>query len=92
MSVLKFLMAEKCKSYGIYRKICHVYDKACFSQKSFYKLTKRGFVTTSLNQNDKLLNGNILVCELVYKSKQTNQNRLVMSANLFIRLHILGNY
>ena len=34
-SLIKFLLAEKCKPREIYRRICDVYGEACFSQKMF---------------------------------------------------------
>ena len=30
-SVIKLLVAEKCKPYEIYRRICDVYGKTCFN-------------------------------------------------------------
>ena len=33
-SVIKFLVADKCKPCEIYRRMCDVYWEACFSQKS----------------------------------------------------------
>ena len=37
MSVIKFLVAEKCKLYEIYRRMCDVYANAYFSQNNVYK-------------------------------------------------------
>ena len=51
-SVIKYLLAEKCKQCEIYRRMCNVYREACFSQNFFYKSAKHGFTTTSLNQKD----------------------------------------
>ena len=31
-SVIKFLVAQKCKQYETYRRMCNMYGKACFSQ------------------------------------------------------------
>ena len=36
-SVIKFLIAEKCKLCEVYRSMCDIYGEACFSQKK--KLT-----------------------------------------------------
>ena len=35
MFVMRFLSADKCKLYRIYRKMCDVYREACFSQNMF---------------------------------------------------------
>ena len=42
-SGIKFLVAEKCKPCGIYRKMCDVYREAYFSQQNIYKWVKHGF-------------------------------------------------
>ena len=34
-SVIKFLVTEKCKQCEIYKRMCDVYGKACFSLKMF---------------------------------------------------------
>ena len=34
-SIIRFLAAEKCKPYEIYRRMCDTYEKANFSQKKF---------------------------------------------------------
>ena len=34
-SVIKFLVTEKCKLYEIYRRICNMYNEACFNKKKF---------------------------------------------------------
>ena len=34
-SVMKLLVAEKCKTCEIYRRMCDVYEEACFNQKYF---------------------------------------------------------
>ena len=34
-SVIKFLMADKCKPCEIYWRICNVYEEACFNKKIF---------------------------------------------------------
>ena len=51
-SIIKFLMAEKCKQHRIYRRMCDVYREACFSQKTLYKWAKDGFTMTTLSQKD----------------------------------------
>ena len=51
-SVIKFLLAEKCKLCEIYRTMYHVYGLACFSQSNVYKWVKHGFITTNLSQKD----------------------------------------
>ena len=33
MSIIKFLLAEKCKPCDIYRRMCDVYRETCFSHK-----------------------------------------------------------
>ena len=48
-SVIKFLVAEKCKPCEIYRRLCDVYETASFSQKNVYKWTKHKFATTTLS-------------------------------------------
>ena len=50
-SVIKFLVAEKCKPYEIHRKICDVYQEACFSP-NVYKWTKHWFAATNLSEKD----------------------------------------
>ena len=44
--VIKLLVAEKCKSCEIYRRICAVYGKACFSKKNVFKWAKYVFAMT----------------------------------------------
>ena len=39
-SVIKFLVAEQCKTSAIFRKISAVYEEACFSPKNVYKWAK----------------------------------------------------
>ena len=39
-SVIKFLVAEKCKPCEIYRKMCNVHGEACFNEKDVYKWAK----------------------------------------------------
>ena len=36
-SVIKYLLAKKCKPCEIYRRMCDVYGEACFSKKNVYK-------------------------------------------------------
>ena len=45
-SVIRFLVAEKCKLCEIYRIMCDVYKETCFSYKENYKLVKHRFATT----------------------------------------------
>ena len=40
---MKFFMAEKCKSYEIYRRMCDMYRGVCFSQKMFINGLQIGF-------------------------------------------------
>ena len=49
-SVIKFLVAEKCKPCEIYRRMCDVFGDACFSKNNVYKWAKLGFATSSHNQ------------------------------------------
>ena len=51
-SVIKYLVAEKCKLCEIYRRICDVYGEACFSLKDIHKWAKHGFTSKSLSQKD----------------------------------------
>ena len=46
-SVIKYLLAEKCKACEIYRRMCDVYGEACFSQRNFSKWATHGFATTN---------------------------------------------
>ena len=50
-SVIKFLLAEKCKQYELYRRMCDVYGEACFRKKYVYKWAKHGFTTVSSSQS-----------------------------------------
>ena len=49
--VIKFLMTEKCKTSEIYKSICDVYGKACFSLKNVYKWVEYEFIK-SLRKKD----------------------------------------
>ena len=49
-SVMKFLLAEKCKQCEIYRRKWDVYKEAWFCQENVYKWTKHGRASTSLSQ------------------------------------------
>ncbi len=60
MPVIRFLLAEKCKQYEIYRKMSDVYGKASFSKKNVYKWTKYGCETTSPSQKDNSWSRNAL--------------------------------
>ena len=51
-SVIKFLVAKKCKPCKIYRRMCDVYRKSYFSQKNIYKWAEYGFANTSLRGKD----------------------------------------
>ena len=51
-SVIKFMVAEKCKPCEIYRRMCDEYGEACFSQRNIYKLAKHGIATMILSQKD----------------------------------------
>ena len=59
-SLMKFLVAEKCKPYEIYKRICDVYGEACFNQINVYQWIKHGFVTMNLIQKDSPQSGNML--------------------------------
>ena len=48
-SIIKFLVAKKCKPYEIYRRMSDVYEKACFSQRNAYKWDKQAFAITNLS-------------------------------------------
>ena len=37
MSVTKYLVAEKCKPYEIYKRMCVIYGEACLSKKNVYE-------------------------------------------------------
>ena len=52
-SVTKFLVAEKCKPYKIYRRMCDVYEEVCFSKKKKKKKKKKKF-TNRLNSLKKV--------------------------------------
>ena len=59
-SLMKFLVAEKCKPYEIYKRIYDVYGEACFNQINVYQWIKHGFVTMNLIQKDSPQSGNML--------------------------------
>ena len=46
-SVMKVLLAEKCKPCEIYRKMCDVYKEACFGEKIVFEWVEKGFASTS---------------------------------------------
>ena len=48
-SVIKFLVAVKCKLCEICRRMCDVYRKACFILRNVLKWAKHGFATVSKN-------------------------------------------
>ena len=58
-SIIKFLLAVKCKPCEIYQRICDVYEEACFNQKNVYKWANHEFTIMRLTQKDSPLNGNI---------------------------------
>ena len=59
-SVRKFLAAEMCKPYEIYRRICDMYREVCFNPDNVYKCVKHGFVTMmSPSQKDNPWSGNL---------------------------------
>ena len=43
-------MAEKCKLYRIYRRMCDVYRETSFSENNVYKWTKHRFATLNLSE------------------------------------------
>ena len=49
-SVIRFMLAEKCKSCEIYRRMSDVYGETLFSQRNIQKCVKQGFATKSLSQ------------------------------------------
>ena len=54
-SVIEFLVAEKCKWFGIYRRIRNVYGEAGFSQKKrVYKWFNHEFTTIRLSGKNNL--------------------------------------
>ena len=59
-SVIKFLLAEKCKQSEIYRRIWDVYREVCLRRKKVYKFAEYGFATTSLSQSNSPWHGNRL--------------------------------
>ena len=63
ISVIKFLLAEKCKSYEIYRRIYDVKREAYFREKNVYKLTKYEFATMRQSQNNRTWIGNTLTLQ-----------------------------
>ena len=70
-SVIKFLVAEKCKTFEIYRRMCYVYGETCSSQKNLYKWAKYRFATTNLNQKDSSWNRNTLT---LWQRKNTRES------------------
>ena len=52
MSVNKVLVAKKYKQCEIYRRMCDLYEEACFSKKNVYKKAKHWFASMSLSQKD----------------------------------------
>ena len=46
-SVIKCLVAGKCKQCEIYRRMYDLYREACFSPKNVYKWAKHGLATTN---------------------------------------------
>ena len=63
-SVIKFLMAEKCKQWEIHSTMCDVYGEVCFNEKK--KRAKNSFATMRLSQ--KTVYG-AEVCQLSGKEK-----------------------
>ena len=59
-SVIKLLVAEKCKSWDIYRRIPDVYRKACSGKKKVYIWAKHRIDTTSSSRKDCPRSGNSL--------------------------------
>ena len=56
-SVIKSLVADKCKPYDIFRRMSDMYREVCFSQKKLYLWARYGFATMSLSR-DSLWSGN----------------------------------
>ena len=51
-SAIRFLVAEKCKQYEYYRRMCSGFREECFSQRNAYKWAKNKFATISWSQKD----------------------------------------
>ena len=58
-SDIKFLVAEKYKSYEIYRRMCDMYRETCFSQ-NIYSLAEHGFITMNVSRKGNSWSGNTL--------------------------------
>ena len=43
-SVIKFLVAEKCKTWEIYRSVFDVYEEACFNKNIYANWLNMGFL------------------------------------------------
>ena len=54
-SVIKFLVAKRCKPCKTYRRICDVYKEAYFNRKNLYKCAKHGFDSMSQSWKDSSL-------------------------------------
>ena len=50
-SVIKFLVAEKCKPCEIYRRMCDAYGEACFSHKKITNEIKMSLLLWVIRQN-----------------------------------------
>ena len=59
-SVTKFLLAEKCKLFEIYRKFTMCTEKHVFVKKNVYEWAKQRFTTMSLNRKGCPWSGNTL--------------------------------
>ena len=73
-SVIKFLLGEKCKPNDIYRKMCNMYGKICFSQKNVYKSVKAVNQLISLPLQARVEK---IVCEVKTPSKEKVQREVV---------------
>ena len=65
-------MAEKCKPWEIYRRMCDVHEEASFSEKNVYNWVKNEFDTMRLSWKDNLWSENILIS--VKKKIQAQQS------------------
>ena len=57
-SLIKYLVAEKCKQCEIYERMFDVYEAACFTPNIVRKSSKHGRPTTRLRQKDSSWSGN----------------------------------
>ena len=51
-SIMKVLLAEKCKPCEIYCGLCDMHGKECFNHRNLYKQAKHWFASMSLSGED----------------------------------------